>query len=133
VSPLDRLLTVPLHEVAHARAGDKGNRLNISLFPYDPEAWPLLGEQVAERRVLELFSHRGASSVRRYDLPLICGFNFVIEDVLEGGVNGALNLDGHGKSHSFLLLTLEVRMPQRLLAPGSPWRTAGPQVDRARD
>jgi hypothetical protein len=28
----------------------------------------------------------------------------VIDDVLEGGVNGSLNLDGHGKSHPGRLL-----------------------------
>ena len=38
-------ITIPLHEVAHGRAGDKGNRLNISLIPYRAEAWPLLAEQ----------------------------------------------------------------------------------------
>jgi hypothetical protein len=32
-------------------------------------------------------------------------------DALEGGVNASLNLDGHGKSWSFLLLALEVEIP----------------------
>ena len=31
-------ITVPLHAVAHARACDKGNRSNISLIAYRPEA-----------------------------------------------------------------------------------------------
>jgi hypothetical protein len=30
--------------------------------------------------------------------------NFVIDDVLDGGVNGSLNLDTHGKALAFLLL-----------------------------
>ncbi|MEO3474968.1 hypothetical protein AAFN86_24120 [Roseomonas sp. CAU 1739] len=109
------LIEMPLHAVAHARAGDKGNRGNISLMPYDPALYPLLAEQVTEARVLALFAHRGATRCIRYDLPLIHAFNFVIDDVLEGGVNGSLNLDGHGKSLSFRLLSLPVRMPP----PGS--------------
>ena len=36
--------------------------------------------------------------------------NFVIDDVLDGGVNGALNLDAHGKTLSSLLLTLPIRI-----------------------
>ncbi|MGI9382875.1 MAG: AtuA-related protein, partial [Methyloligellaceae bacterium] len=28
------LIEVPLHAVAHGRAGDKGNRSNISVIPY---------------------------------------------------------------------------------------------------
>lgn len=106
------LKEVPLHAVAHARAGDKGNRGNISLMPYDPAVYPLLAEQVTEERVLALFAHRGATRCMRYDLPLIHAFNFVIDDVLEGGVNGSLNLDGHGKSLSFRLLSLMIKVPR---------------------
>ncbi len=108
----ETLIEVPLHAVAHARAGDKGNRLNISLIPYDAALYPLLAEQVTGERVLAAFAHRGATAVQRYDLPRIHAFNFVIHDVLEGGVNGSLNLDGHGKTNSFRLLSLTVRVPK---------------------
>jgi len=114
-----QLVEVHLHAVAHARTGDKGNRINISLIPYREEAYEFLREQVTPERVKALFAHRGATSVRRYDLPLIHAFNFVIDDVLEGGVNGSLNLDGHGKSHSFRLLTLTVRVPERVIVRAS--------------
>jgi hypothetical protein len=103
--------TVPLHALAHARAGDKGNRLNLALVAHHAGDWPLLAEQVTEARVLALFAHRGVTAVRRYDLPGLGAFNFVLDDVLQGGVNGALNLDGHGKTLSFLLLGLPVERP----------------------
>jgi hypothetical protein len=106
---------VPLHAVAHSRAGDKGNRSNLSLIPYDAALYPLLAEQVTEARVLALFAHRGATRCTRYDLPLLGAFNFVVDDVLEGGVNGSLNLDGHGKTQSFRLLSLTVTVPRELL------------------
>ncbi|MEJ1977576.1 MAG: hypothetical protein WDN49_17175 [Acetobacteraceae bacterium] len=77
-------VTTRLYDVAHARAGDKGNRSNISLIPYDPRLYPLLAAQVTEARVLALFAHRGATRVVRYDLPNLHAFNFVIDDVLEG-------------------------------------------------
>jgi hypothetical protein len=118
----ERLVDVPLHAVAHGRAGDKGNRLNISLIPYDPALYPLLAEQVTAERVQELFRHRGATGAtgaRRYELPLIAAFNFVIDNVLEGGVNGSLNLDGHGKTNSFRLLALPVRVPARFARTGN--------------
>ena len=35
--------------------------------------------------------------------------NFVLDDVLDGGVNDALNLDSHGKALAFLLLDLDDR------------------------
>jgi hypothetical protein len=120
----DDWVEVPLHEVAHGRAGDKGNRSNISLIPYHDEAYDLLAEQVTPERVRALFAHRRPGAVRRYDLPNLRAFNFVLDDVLEGGVNSALNLDGHGKTLSFLLLSLPVRAPRRLLSEASPWARA---------
>ena len=105
------MLEVQLYDIAHSRAGDKGNRSNISLIPYDPAHYALLAEQVTEARVLALFAHRGATSCTRYDLPLLHAFNFIIDDALEGGVNGSLNLDGHGKAASSRLLTLTVMVP----------------------
>ena len=116
----DEIVEVLLHAVAHGRAGDKGNRLNVSLFPYDPALYRLLAEQVTPERVHELFRHRGATGVKRYELPLLAAFNFVIDDVLEGGVNGSLNLDGHGKTNSFRLLSLPVRVPARFVRTANP-------------
>ncbi|MBO6562321.1 MAG: hypothetical protein JJ959_17380 [Nisaea sp.] len=100
-----------LHDIAHGRSGDKGNRSNISVIPYSPEAYPLLLEQVTEAKVLELFAHKGASAVKRYELPNLPALNFVIDDALEGGVNSTLNLDLHGKTLSFMLLAMPVEVP----------------------
>ena len=111
----DDMVTVPLHRVAHGRAGDKGNRLNVSVIPYDGGAYAALAQQLTEARVLAAFAHRGATGVKRYELPLLPALNFVIEDVLEGGVNGSLNLDGHGKTNSFRLLSLPVEVPRRFV------------------
>jgi hypothetical protein len=99
---------IPLRELAHARTGDKGNRSSVSLIAYNRSYWELLVEHVTEERVLALFSYRRPSGICRYLLPRLAAMNFVIDDVLDGGVNGALNLDAHGKSLSFLLLTLKV-------------------------
>jgi hypothetical protein len=107
--------TVRLHMLAHARTGDKGNHCNISLFAYRPELYSLLVEAVTAERVRQLFAFRSPSVVRRHVLPQLHGFNFVLEDVLDGGVNESLNLDMHGKSLSFLLLSLELQVPQTLL------------------
>jgi hypothetical protein len=100
-----------LHQIAHARSGDKGNRINISVIAYRPSDYPLIVEQVTEARVAALFRHRGSGSVRRFELPRLGALNFVIDDALEGGVNGSLGLDGHGKCLSFLLLQLPVKRP----------------------
>jgi hypothetical protein len=101
-------MNVLLHSLAHARTGDKGNRASISLVAYDPQHWPMLLEQVTQERVAALFSHRRPSCVTRYLLPRLHAMNFVMDDVLDGGVNDSLNLDTHGKCLSGLLLTLPI-------------------------
>jgi len=61
--------------------------------------------------------------------------NFVLDDVLDGGVNDALNLDSHGKALAFLLLDLPITVPDALcehlagaddphFLPTEPWRLA---------
>ncbi|MBV9260102.1 MAG: hypothetical protein JO205_01905 [Pseudolabrys sp.] len=97
-----------LHEVANARTGDKGNRLNIAVVCRDPAHYPELARQLTPERVAQAFIARRPSKVVRYELPKLAAFNFVLDDVLEGGVNSSLGLDGHGKSLSFLLLDLTV-------------------------
>ena len=121
----DPIVSVPLHEVAHGRAGDKGNRLNVSIIPYYEDAFPLLLDQLPASRVHELFRYRGATDVKRYELPKLSCLNFVIDNVLEGGVNSSLNLDGHGKTLSFKLLSLTVEVPRSLLNEASPYIETG--------
>lgn len=111
----DALIEVALHDLAHARTGDKGDRANISLVPYDPAAWDFLGKEITAQRVKAWFAHRGVGKVVRYDLPKIQAFNFVLDGVLQGGVNGSLNLDGHGKSLSFHLLSMPLRVPRAVV------------------
>lgn len=107
-------LTVPLHRLAHGRSGDKGDRSNISVIAWHAELWPLLVEQVTEARVAALFAQRRPQRVQRHLLPKLQAMNLVLDAVLDGGVNDALNLDSHGKALSYLLLELPVEVPAAL-------------------
>ena len=107
-------LTVPLYRAAHGRTGDKGNRSNISVIAWDARLWELLVAQVTEGAVARQFAHRRPSRVRRHLLPNLHAMNFVLDDVLDGGVNDSLNLDSHGKALSFLLLDLPIEVPAEL-------------------
>ena len=111
----DATTTVPLRRAAHGRTGDKGNRSNISVIAYHPDLFPLLVAQVTEDAVLAQFRFRRPSRVERFVLPRLHALNFVLDDVLDGGVNDALNLDAHGKALAFHLLALPLRVPAALL------------------
>ena len=106
--------TATLYDHAHARTGDKGNRVNISLIAYDAADWDWLVAQVTPERVAAHFAHRRPTNVTRHLLPKLAAMNFVLDDVLDGGVNDSLNLDSHGKALSFLLLDLDLDVPDEL-------------------
>ena len=116
-------ITVPLYRAAHGRTGDKGNRSNISVVAWHPALWDLLVDQVTEAAVAAQFAHRRPTRVTRHLLPRLHAMNLVLDEVLDGGVNDALNLDSHGKALSFRLLELPIEVPQALL----PW-LAGPPL-----
>jgi hypothetical protein len=101
---------VALREIAHARAGDKGNRSNIAVFVYDRRHYAAVKAQLTPERLQAEFGNLLRGPIRRYELDHQGGLNFVIDEALEGGVNESLNLDSHGKSWSFLLLGLDVEI-----------------------
>ena len=102
---------VQLREIAHGRSGDKGNRSNLSLFAYDPAHYEVLCQQVTPERLHQEFGGILRGQIKRYKLPNLHGLNFVMDQALEGGVNESLNLDGHGKSWSSMILALTIELP----------------------
>ena len=103
--------TVSLREIAHARAGDKGDTSILSLFPLVDEDYEWIAEHVTATRVKEFLAAYIAGDVVRYDVPSICGLQFVCAHALEGGVTTSLALDTHGKTLSSRLLGM--RIPAR--------------------
>ena len=101
---------VPLRAIAHARAGDKGNRSNVAVFVYDLKHYPAVKAQLTPERLNGEFGSLLRGQVQRFALDHLGGLNFVMDQALEGGVNESLNLDSHGKSWSFLLLGLEIEV-----------------------
>jgi len=100
--------SITLYDVAHARTGDKGNCSNISVIAYQLADYDWLVEQVTVERVTAHFTSRQPTKVVRYLLPKLGAINFVLDGILDGGVNDALNLDMHGKGLSFHLLAMQI-------------------------
>lgn len=97
-----------IRDIAQARAGDKGNTSNISVWAYEPADYEVLKRSLTPERLKRAFPQLVRGAVERYELDHLHGLNFVLHDALEGGVNRSLNLDSHGKSFSYLILGLEI-------------------------
>jgi hypothetical protein len=97
-----------LFDVAHSRAGDKGNTLMLSLIPYNEADYEMLCVKVTVEKVKEHLHEIVKGKIIRYELPNIFSLLFVCNNALNGGVTTSLALDTHGKSLSFALLEMEI-------------------------
>ncbi|WP_018924980.1 AtuA-related protein [Salsuginibacillus kocurii] len=102
---------IKLYEIAHSRAGDKGNILNLSLIPYQDSHYAWLLQEVTEENVKQHLAHLITGKVTRYKLPNLHALNFVCDSSLGGGVTTSLRIDAHGKSLSSALLEMEIPPP----------------------
>ena len=99
-------MRLTVRDLAHARAGDKGHAVNVSVIAYDEAGYQRLARELTEARVLSAFARVADGPVRRYELPGLRALNFVIDHVRGGGVTATLSQDLHGKSLSSLMLTV---------------------------
>jgi hypothetical protein len=99
-----------LYELAHSRAGDKGNTLILSLIPYDEKDYDMLCEKVTVEKVKEHLKEVVDGDTIRYEVPNISALQFVCHHALLGGVTTSLSMDAHGKSLSYALLEMEIDM-----------------------
>jgi hypothetical protein len=102
-----------LRDLAHSRAGDKGNTSNLSLIAFDGKDYALLESYVTADRVKAHFAGIVKGEVVRYTLPHLGAMNFVMRQALGGGVTRSLALDAHGKCLSSVLLDMEIPDRQR--------------------
>lgn len=97
-----------LHDIAHGRSGDKGNKANVGIIAYDRDDYPFLCEHLTEAYVADVFEafleEPGEGSVDRYTLPEMGALNFVLHGALDGGASESLRIDRQGKTFAAMLL-----------------------------
>ena len=62
-------INLPVHSIAHARAGDKGDVSNISLIAYLDKGWDIINNLATSNKIHNIFKHLGATKVDRYERP----------------------------------------------------------------
>lgn len=97
-----------LHHLAHARTGDKGNIVTISLVAYRFEDYTLLRDAVTAERVGAHFRELIEGPVERYLLPHLGALNFVLHRPAANSVTRSLLLDAHGKCLGSALLGMKI-------------------------
>ncbi|XP_002122182.2 uncharacterized protein LOC100182932 [Ciona intestinalis] len=102
-----------LEDLAYTRSGDKGNSANIGVIARHPSYVPYLRKHLTAEVVFQYFKHLFEDSeempVKRYELPGINGFNFVLTNSLGGGGVASLRTDPQGKAFGQMILDLELK------------------------
>ena len=96
-----------LGDLAHARAGDKGDTSIIMVAPFAQSDFQKLGEIITPNALARHFG----TEVRYVDifaLPALSAYTVVFRSQLGGGVTRSLRADPHGKTLASHLLMLEV-------------------------
>ena len=109
---------VRVGDLGHARSGDKGDRANIGVVAFDEAAFAALDARLTADVVAEYFRPMGVGPVRRYRLPNLLAFNFVIDGALGGGASRSLRLDSQGKALTVALMELRLTEPVEEHADG---------------
>jgi hypothetical protein len=100
--------TIRLGDLAHARSGDKGNTSNIGVVARDDACFDVLRSALTEAAVAVYLLPLDIGAVKRYELPRLRAFNFVIQKALGGGASRSLRLDTQGKALGMALLEMRL-------------------------
>jgi hypothetical protein len=103
---------IRLGDLAHTRSGDKGDRSNIGVIANDQTHYAWLQAHLTEEAVEEFLRPMGIGKVKRYELPRLHAFNFIIDHALAGGASRSLRIDTQGKALGTVLLELLIAQPQ---------------------
>jgi hypothetical protein len=103
-----------LRELAHARTGDKGSLVTISLIVYRDADFRTIAKHVTADRVGALFSEIVDRPVLRYALPHLATLNFVLQRPETQSVTRSLALDAHGKCLGSALLAMDIENDEDL-------------------
>ncbi|KAI3711376.1 hypothetical protein L2E82_41416 [Cichorium intybus] len=133
-SPAPSNQKVRLYDVAHSRAGDKGNDINFSIIPhFGPDIQRLkiiitpdwvksvVSPLMNQTTVLTQSSSDDTETkdkwvdenvkVEVYEARGVHSLNVVVRNILDGGVNCSRRIDRHGKTISDLVLCQQVVLP----------------------
>lgn len=106
---------VALEVLAHGRSGDKGEASNVGVIARNEAVYEWLRENLTGELVKRLLAGIVKGEVRRFEVPNLLAFNFILNDSLGGGGTASLLTDAQGKTHAQALLRCVVEVPDALL------------------
>jgi hypothetical protein len=99
-----------LADIAHARSGDKADRVDFGLFAWNAAGYAVLAREVTALRVQAHFAEWLPGRVECWLLPNLLAVKLVLHDALQGGGARNLRLDNLGKAMAGALLRMTIEL-----------------------
>lgn len=104
-------MKIRLVELATARSGDKGEKIDLGVFAPSEQAFAWIAHEVTAERVQAHFAPLGVTRVERWELPRLHALKLVLHGALPGGAARTLRGDNLGKTLGSALLRMEIDAP----------------------
>ena len=104
-------MRIRLVELATARSGDKGEKIDLGVFARSEDIFAWIDGQVTAERVQAHFAPLGVTKVERWALPNLRALKLVLHGALPGGAARTLRGDNLGKTLGTALLRMEIDAP----------------------
>ncbi len=113
--PVGPTTFAPLGLVVGTRSGDKGAHANLGVFARSDEAWAWLDAYLSVSEIRRLLPETAPLTIERYRFDNLRSLNFVIHDLLDGGVAASTRQDAQAKGLGEWLRSRYVEIPNVLL------------------
>ena len=97
-----------LRDIAYARSGDKGDKVNVGVIALNDAAYETLLRTLTPERIKTHFGEWVKGDVEVFPMPNIKAVNLLLHNALGGGATRTLRYDVTGKSFSTAVLRMEV-------------------------
>jgi len=99
---------VALKDLAFARSGDKGDKVNIGLFANDARSFEIIRSKVTTASLQRHFERMAWTGIELHAMENILALNIVLSGALPGGGPQSLRVDNLAKTMASALLRMEI-------------------------
>lgn len=103
-------MNIRLADIAHARSGDKADRVDFGLFAWNDAGYAVIAREVTAERVAAHFAPWLPGHVECWPLPNLLAVKLVLHGALQGGGARNLRMDNLGKAMAAALLRMTIEL-----------------------
>ena len=115
LTPFKGGVEVRMKDLCLARSGDKGNSANLGVLARNERVYEYLKTHLGEDIIRKWLGDLCEGEIVRYELDGLMGFNFMLNNALDGGGTRSARLDPQGKMLAAAFLAQRIYVPAEIV------------------